>query len=200
MALIFTAPMAKRMTPRVRRILEDSLRCFPELQGKSITVGYTRGALGVAYMPMYGSGESMGIRLKVRHLVYNTVGHELTHLVQWLSQMTEKKAATEGLRIPGGEKQCDIWTLARSDLFCDDAPTYLKLPYEIRENWSPYAGAVRSLCVAAIEKRKAYRYYIRWLEDQIHQLARKKKPKDTTGVSPGRLHSEAPVQGWLPFV
>ena len=45
------------------------------------------------------------------------------------------------------ETQCDIWTLARSELFCDDAPTYLRMPRAVRDNWRHYAGRVRSLCV-----------------------------------------------------
>ena len=192
MSLIFTSSMAKRLTPRVRRMLEDSLFWFPELEGKNITVGYTRsrGSLGVAYMTKGGIDGSMGIRLKVRNLVYNTIGHELTHLAQGLSQRTQKRSAQERLRIPGGEKQCDIWTLARSDLFCDDAPTYIKLPREVRENWPRYASAVRSLCIAAIEKRSHYRFYIRWLEDQIRQLVSKMHQ---------RADREEPIQGTLPF-
>jgi len=192
MPLIFTSSMARRLTPRVRRMLEESLFWFPELEGENITVGYTRsrGSLGAAYMPVNGIDGSMGIRLKVRNLVYNTIGHELTHLAQGLSQRAQKRPAQESMRIPGGEKQCDIWTLARCDLFCDDAPTYIKLPREVRENWPRYAPAVRSLCIAAIEKRSHYRFYIRWLEDQIPQLVLK-------------MHQgadrEEPIQGILPF-
>ena len=184
--------MAKRLTPRVRRMLEDSLLRFPELEGKNITVGYTasRGSLGVAYMPADGFDGSMGIRLKVRNLVYNTIGHELTHLVQGLSLRAQKRSPMDRTRIPGGEKQCDIWTLARCDLFCDDAPTYIKLPCEVRENWSHYAPAVRSICIAAIEKRSHYRFYIRWLEDQIRQLVHKMHQE---------THRKEPIQGILPF-
>ncbi len=191
MSLIFTSSMAKRLTPRVRCMLEDSLFWFPELEGKNITVGYTRsrGSLGAAYMPANGIDGSMGIRLKVRNLVYNTIGHELTHLAQGLSQTAKKQSTREGKKIPGGEKQCDIWTLARSELFCDDAPTYIRLPREVRENWPRYALAVRSLCIAAIEKRRNYRFYIRWLEDQIRQLVQKRRQE---------ADRAEPIQGCLP--
>ena len=185
--------MAKRLTPRVRRMLEDSLRWFPELEGKTLTVGYSRGrrSLGAAFMSAHDDGKaSMGIRLKVRNLVYNTIGHELTHLVQGLSQSAKKKSAREGKKIPGGEKQCDIWTLVRSELFCDDAPTYIRLPREVRENWPRYALAVRSLCIAAIEKRRNYRFYIRWLEDQIRQLVQKRRQE---------ADRAEPIQGCLPL-
>lgn len=170
--------MEKRVTPRLRHMLEVALRRFPELQGKAITVGYTRANLGTAIIPLGpGSDVKMGIRLNPRNLTYNTIGHELTHLVQGLSQHSRKahrksKRATMG-KIPGGETQCDIWTLARSDLFCDDAPLYLRLPRHVRKNWPHYAGSVRTLCIAAIEKRQTYRLYIRWLESQIKQLPRR---------------------------
>ena len=57
-------------------------------------------------------------------------------------------------------------------LFCYDAPSYLRLPRVVRGKWPQYARSVRSLCVAAIEKRKTYRFYLRWLEAEIKQLAR----------------------------
>lgn len=166
--VIFTPRMKRRLTRRAVIMLESALRQFPELDGKSITIGYTQAHLGSAVLPRHPTPESkLTIRLKVRKLTYNTIGHELTHLIQGLSR--QSAAAT---RIPAGEKQCDIWTLARSSLFCDDAPSYLKLPRVVRENWPEYARSVRSLCIAAIEKRKTYRFYLRWLEAKIKQLAR----------------------------
>ena len=83
------------------------------------------------------------------------------------------------MKIPSGEKQCDIWTLARHELFCDDPPTYLRLPRVMRESWPAYAPAVRALCMTAIEKRLSYRRYIHWLEGEIRKLAeapRKENP------------------------
>lgn len=163
----FTPLMKKRLNRRTHLMLQSSLRLFPELQGKTITVGYTKAHLGSALIPR-GLEAELTIRLKVRQLTYNTIGHELTHLVQGLSHL-DYPALNE--RIPSGEKPCDIWTLARSELFCDEAPTYLKLPPPVRANWPRYADAVRSLCVAAIAKRVTYRLYITWLEEQIRELA-----------------------------
>jgi hypothetical protein len=172
--------MKKRLTRRAHFMLQTALRLFPELHGKSLTVGYTRAHLGSALVPRHAEAE-LTIRLKVRKLSYNTIGHELTHLVQGLSHCQhDRDAFTE--RIPSGEKPCDIWTLARSELFCDDAPTYLKLPQAVREYWPHYAKAVRALCVAAIEKRGTHRLYIAWLEDQIHQLARQSLEKNDHGA------------------
>ncbi len=148
MPLVFTPQMKKRLTPRVMRMLETSLREFPELEGKTLTVGYTRSYLGAAFTPaLVGVDAPMGIWLRARNLVYNTIGHELTHLVQGLSHVPHKRASRPVVKIPGGEKQCDIWTLARSGLFCDDAPTYLKLPRVVRENWPRYAEPIAFIFV-----------------------------------------------------
>jgi hypothetical protein len=89
---------------------ERSLRYFPELHGKTITVGLTRKHLGSASIS-YRSGaiSRLIIRLRVRKVSYQTIGHELTHLVQGLAhgdRSTPRSAARS--RIPSGEKQCDI--------------------------------------------------------------------------------------------
>jgi len=168
--------MKKRLTQRAQAMLQAALRHFPELAGRTIKVGYTRAHLGSALIPRQVEAE-LTIRLKVRQLSYNTIGHELTHLVQGLSHL---EASFE--RIPSGEKPCDIWTLARSELFCDDAPTYLKLPKTIREQWPSYAKAVHELCRAAIEKRATQRMYIAWLEAEIQQLARRNLQTNAGGA------------------
>jgi hypothetical protein len=115
----------------------------------------------------------LAIRLKVRKLTYQTIGHELTHLLQGLAYAHRSSArSADFTKIPSGEKQCDIWTLARHELFCDDAPTYLRLPRVMRESWPAYAAAVRALCIQAIDKRKSHRCYIHWLEAEIRALAK----------------------------
>jgi hypothetical protein len=166
--------MKKRLTRRAQSMIGRSLTYFPELQGKNITIGYTRAHLGSAVLSYQRESEPrLVIRLKVRKLTYQTIGHELTHLVQGLgrSNRTPVSSLLSG-NIPAGEKQCDIWTLARDSLFCDDAPTYLRLPRVMREGWPDYAEDVRQLCIAAIKKREHFRLYIRWLEGEIRKLAR----------------------------
>jgi hypothetical protein len=164
--------MSKRLTRRARKMIETSLRHFPELSGRAITVGYTRKHLGSATVTYRkGAISALAIRLKVRKLTYQTIGHELTHLLQGLAN-AERLRARSATRLPSGEKQCDIWTLARHELFCDDAPTYLRLPRHMRESWPAYAVAVRALCIKAIAKRETYRCYIEWLEAEIRTLAK----------------------------
>ena len=191
MQLKFTPLMKQRLSRRASEMIEQSLRYFPELKDSTITVGYTRKHLGSATV-IYRKGiiARLIIRFKVRKLTYQTIGHELTHLIQGLSRgnLTAPRAADPD-RIPSGETQCDIWTLARDPLFCDDPPTYIKMPRRVRERWPDYAEPVRELCVAAIEKRHTQRQYVRWLEQEIRQLANAPRPEKTI----------APAQLFLPF-
>ena len=192
MRLKFTPLMKQRLTRRAAAMIEQSLRYFPELQECTITVGYTRKHLGSATV-IYRKGtiSRLIIRFKVRKLTYQTIGHELTHLIQGLGRgnLTAPRA-TDPDRIPTGETQCDIWTLARDPIFCDDPPTYIKMPRSLRESWPNFAGSVRDLCIAAIEKRHTQRQYIRWLEQEIRELAKARKPQKSIG----------PAQLFLPFV
>ncbi len=165
--------MKQRLTRRTLAMLQRSLMYFPELRDATITVGYTRKHLGSASV-IYRKGvlSSLIIRLRVRNVTYQTIGHELTHLIQGLAYGAQScRSSTELDRIPSGEKQCDIWTLARNPLFCDDPPTYIKIPRIVREHWSDYAPSVRALCVSAIGKRPMHRQYIRWLENEIAKLS-----------------------------
>jgi hypothetical protein len=188
MQLKLTPQMKQRLTGRALQMIQHSLGYFPELQDSTITIGYTRKHLGSATV-IYRKGVILRliIRLKVRKLTYQTIGHELTHLIQGLAHGAR---AADPAKIPSGETQCDIWTLARDPLFCDDPPTYIKMPRSMRERWPDYAAAVRELCIAAIEKRHTQRQYIRWLEAEIRQLVKTVKPQKLAG----------PAQLVLPFV
>ena len=143
---------------RVRR----ALRYYPELDDRKITVGVTRVADGIAVL------EDMTVRFDVRRRppTYYTIGHELTHLLQALR------------RVPEGEIQCDIWTVSRGRLFLDEAPCYLPLPDQIRKQWRRYALRVRYLCERAISERGQRRYYIRWLQDRLEELAGRESRPD----------------------
>ena len=190
MPLKLTPLMKKRLTRRAQEMISRSLIYFPELSGKVITIGYTRKHLGSATVAYRGKAITrLIIRLKVRKLTYQTIGHELTHLLQGLARgdRLDQRSVNEE-KIPGGEKQCDIWTLARNELFCDDPPTYIQMPRFMREHWPDYAGNVRRLCVAAIHKRRTHRLYILWLESEIGKLPKTAPPMKV-----------APKQLTLPF-
>jgi hypothetical protein len=191
MPIRLTPQMKQRLTRRTLTMIQRSLSYFPELKDALITVGYTRKHLGSATV-IYREGmlARLIIRLRVRKVTYQTIGHELTHLIQGLAHGDRLGARSGNLNtIPSGEKQCDIWTLARDPIFCDDAPTYIKMPRILRERWSDYAEPIRDLCIAAIEKRHTQRQYIRWLEDEIRKLAKAPVAKKI-----------APAQLALPFI
>jgi hypothetical protein len=180
MPIRLTPLMRQRLTRRAQEMIERSLQLFPELKDTTITVGYTRKHLGSATV-VYRKGviTRLIIRLKVRKVTHQTIGHELTHLIQGLAHGDRSKSrSADPAKVPSGEQQCDIWTLARDPLFCDDPPTYIKMPRLIREHWPDYASEVRDLCIAAIEKRHTHRRYIRWLEQEIRKLAKAPRRRD----------------------
>ena len=185
MPLRFTPQMKQRVTRRILEMVQRSLGYFPELKDATITIGYTRKHLGSATV-IYRKGElyRMTVRLKVRKVTYHTIGHELTHLVQGLAcgKLNGTRSADPD-RIPTGETQCDIWTLARDPLFLDDPPTYIKMPRRMRERWPDYAESVRELCIAAIAKRHTERRYIRWLEQEIRALAKAPMREKPSGAA-----------------
>ena len=142
-----------RAAALVRRV-ETCLQLFPELDEQQITIGVTRAADGIAVL------DDMTVRFDIRRRLptYYTVGHELTHLVQALGQ------------VPGGEIQCDIWTLARHPMFLDEEPCYLPVPDALRKEWHRVAETVAGLCREAIARRPRHRTYIRWLRREIEGL------------------------------
>ena len=183
--------MKQRLTRRTLEMVQRSLGHFPELKDAAITIGYTRKHLGATVIYRKGELYRLIIRLRVRKVTYHTIGHELTHLVQGLAYGDRYGTrSADPDRIPTGETQCDIWTLARDPLFLDDPPTYIKMPRIMREHWPDYAESVRELCIAAIDKRHTQRQYIRWLEQQIGHLAK----------APKREKPAASAQLLLPFV
>jgi hypothetical protein len=148
--------MRREMTTEIMSMIERAIQEFPEFKDHTITVGLNRTT------GLHGSADArnMRIRLNPRRRVgvtYFTIGHELTHLLQ-----------KPGLGIvPYGEEQCDIWTLARSELFLDDRPTYLCYRLWNKDNWPQHARTVRALCLRAIDLRKTNRRYKIWLERAI---------------------------------
>jgi hypothetical protein len=69
--------------------------------------------------------------------------------------------------VPEGEVQCDIWTLARSQLFLDEMPGYLDVHPVTEKEWSRHAAKVHQLCRRALEVRQSNRRYIVWLKNSL---------------------------------
>lgn len=144
----------RELKDRLEKMVSESLCFFPELDGRKLRIGLTKSYLGTATR-----GEDK-INLNPRNLTYNTIGHELMHLVQ-------------GMRgIPQGEKSCDVFTIARSPLFLDRPPTYIKMPKRIKDNWNEYKNEIGRLCAEALELRKKRKKYMVWLEREIRKLGK----------------------------
>lgn len=129
--LVLRSPHHARILARV----EFVRRFFPELNGVTVRVGLAqkRGILG------WGSldPERPGIWVRPRRLDHFTIAHEFTHLLQ-----------ARGL-VPGGERACDLWALARSPLLIDKPPGYLKLPRALRYATTVTPRVSELLCDAA---------------------------------------------------
>jgi len=119
---------------RILEYLEFARKFFPELEGVNIRVGLAqkRGVLG------WGSldPDRPGVWVRPRRLQLFTISHEFTHLLQ-----------ARGL-VPRGERQCDLWALARSPLLIDSAPNYLRLPRALRRG-RPTNDQAHALCTAS---------------------------------------------------
>ena len=155
----YTRVMQAKKTKRLERMLGESIKHFPELQGKGVSVGYTT---------QYGEADALRllIRLNPKKLSYYVIGHELTHLLQGMKDRLGDHA------VPKGEIACDIWTIARSDLFLDEPPGYLDVGRRVLLDWRSHRDRVRNLCIEAIEKRNTRRTYIQWLTAELRSSAR----------------------------
>lgn len=140
--------------PRILRMVRFALRFFPELEGRQMKIGIARGAHG------YASLEEPAIWLNPRGLSYQTIAHELVHLLQ-----------ARGL-VPMGERSCDLFSLARDPLLVDAAPVYLTIPEAyVTPKGGLVDGAPRFLhrtAREALRRRDAgERRYIRWFEREL---------------------------------
>ncbi len=115
----FTRPWhASPHLARARRELDAVRDHFPELDSVTVRVGLTkrRSVLGLASL-----GKTPMIWIRPRRIHRFAIAHELTHLLQ------ARKL------VPGGEKTCDLFTLARSDAYVDVAPFYLRVSPRFHE-------------------------------------------------------------------
>lgn len=143
---------------RIVEYIEATRRHFPELDGVTIRVGLAqkRGVLGWGSM----DPERPGIWVRPRKLQLFTVAHEMTHLLQ-----------ARGL-VPRGERQCDLYALARSPHLIDHAPNYLRMPRALRRGALTYeqALALYEAAKRAIAAREAGdRRYLKHFEAEIEE-------------------------------
>jgi hypothetical protein len=139
-------------------MVRQAMQYFPELDGTALKLGIARGACG------YASLDEPAIWLNPRGLCFQTIAHELVHLLQG-----------RGL-VPMGERSCDVYSLTRDLLLVDAAPVYLQVPdLLVTERGGLRPGASRLLLETAREaiRRRSggERQYIRWFEKRLAQEA-----------------------------
>jgi len=170
-ALRFTKPFMKRASPRLLQQFSsrfDSVsRYFTEVRGE-VNIGLTTSYRGLALSGVKGGAAFEKLcfppldrkGLPSRYVM----GHELMHIVQ---------SKTEGL--PGTERSCDIFTLARmpADML-DQPPIYLRVPQSARERWiasGALAEAAHLLAIEAVVMRPDNAKYICWWEKRFAEGA-----------------------------
>lgn len=163
--ITFSKTANANFTDKYKLQIIEVFRYYPELYNEIVCVGWIapRGwARGCAYYYYYAPNKPLKISLQPNEKNF-TIAHEFTHLLQ-----TRKK---EELRIPSGERPCDVWTLTRLPLeLLDDYPSYIGISYLMRKHWHDFKERVRELAFQAIELRKTKRRYIEWLEEEIRKL------------------------------
>jgi len=166
-----------RLPPEVREELatrlEELSEYFPEMK-RNMKIGITRFYDGLVFQSDGGYVKLMVDvhRSRKRGWVfptYWTIAHELMHLAQFNST-----------GIPGGERACDIYALARlPPRFIDDSPSYLVVPDGQREIWLPvHAKTAHELAIKAVDLRKqGLRRYAVWWEEEFERIYEKQPPR-----------------------
>lgn len=147
----------------LERMIVESLELFPELRPDEIKIGLTNTATARAFSFEYGKNPGV-LRMAfnpAEKITYNTIGHELTHFVQ---------GAGIG-KYPLGERACDVYTLARDELFCDSKPSYLNIPHKIEKAWPEYTNIVHKRAKESLKVREYNRQYIKWFEYALVRLS-----------------------------
>lgn len=153
------------MRDEVERRIRRLHPYFPEMKRK-LTIGLTRAYDGLAFQSDEGTVKLMLDVRKARNGDYKsptywTIAHELMHLAQFNSK-----------GIPGGERACDVYALARlPPKYIDDSPSYLVMPKAVRKAWDrEYASLAHDLARRAIRTRAAgEKNYIVWWEREFEK-------------------------------
>ncbi len=185
---VVTRPLLKhRMRDGLLRKLHYVRRFFPELEGKTIRVGLTRVASGMA---VPGGNE---LWVNPAQTSYHTLAHEFVHLLQGNGD------------IPAGERSCDIYAMARHWTLNDTPPYYVRMPPGFLTDGGKirpeFARLICRIARQAVDMRKGgVRNYISYFEKTITSI--KQRPPQAersqlvhpTAVSTDELAFHRPKQ------
>lgn len=165
--MIFTDELIEAATPEYLIELEskfrESILLFPEFRPKLVSFDLILKDIAFAQTTSFRSyPERMifSINPTVEVIYYYFMGHELTHFAQELVQ------------IPHYEQHCDLWTMARSELFTDISPSYIDMPMKLRDYWDDYKVEARKLFIKAIESGKTGRKDVELIERELFMKGR----------------------------
>ena len=130
--IIATEQMLQR--PDLIKKIEKASECFPELAKKRVVVGLSNGKPRGATWPY----NSIILFNENKQIPYYTIGHELIHLLQYLQF------------IPRGEVNCDLFTIARNELFLDESPSYIGIK---ESSWMLYRYQIQELVRDCLSKQ-----------------------------------------------
>lgn len=144
------------------RVLEV-LDHFPELAGKHLRY---RWAPKLLSSRAYVSNDVLSFAEQTPS--YHIIAHETMHVVQGIR-----------LGVPCGERSCDLYTIARHDLFNDSPPCYLRIPvFDTISMYEIVKPVMRPLAIQAIEERaRGNRQYLIWWERRIFEFAQSKRSR-----------------------
>ncbi len=166
---------AAKLPPDVRRELAVRLETlhqfFREIR-PAMGIGISRSYDGLVFQSYDGQVKLMlGVRRTRKGgwkmPTYYTIAHELMHLVQFNRD-----------DIPGGERACDIYAMARlPPRFIDESPTYLVVPRGRRVRWTEEdARMAHNLASEALRRRAdGLRRYAAWWESEFERRAHRKR-------------------------
>lgn len=196
--LIYTSYFVSSLRPELLRVFEERFRRvaahFPEIKG-DIKIGVTNSYRGLALTEY--RGKTLSRKLSFPHIARKgvpscfVIGHELMHI-----------SHAQLRNFPGSERATDIFTLARlpSELI-DSAPVYLRVPEQIRRNWSDsmiwpaISSLAHELAIEAVSIRGAFpRYIARW-ESMFESEIRKRGYLQTLLMETHWLKSERSSNG-----
>jgi hypothetical protein len=162
--LVLTRPLRRhRLRAGVVRKIRYVETFFPELKGRTLRIGLTRSANGLA---VAGGTE---IWFNPAGLSHHTIAHEFTHLLQ----------GRPGL--PTGERSCDVFCLARHWTLNDAVPNYVRIPKTLVDEKERLAEAgaklIFTVASEAVHNRsKGLRNYIAWFESELAVRAQAAPP------------------------
>lgn len=154
------------MLTRFSERFDSVMRYYPELHGE-IKIGMTTSYNGLAVTRSDGDTRKSKLcfpPLKRKGLPSRYVmGHEIMHLVQHAQDS-----------LPGTERSCDIFTLARlPPRFIDHPPIYLSVPPSVRRPWvdgevdSRVSELAHEIAIEAVITRPENPHYIQWWENEF---------------------------------